>query len=272
MKLVQRLTFIAALSAMPCLHAQQPATTADVPKAKPAKAGLPAGPNKAAVKTPEELAAAKALLKAEREKVHTIATIDFKIGRSDQQILIELFPDDAPKTVANFMENVRKGTYKGVAVHRAIDDYLVQTGDPASKDKDAKEKWGTGQEYTIPGEFKLPHLLGSVAMARRSDKVNPKRESNGTQFYFALGNMNALNGSYAVFGQVVSGMEVLKQISKSVTDSNDCPLARIEIKDIKVTEQTGPLFTMVTTMKGKKHQSKPDALKGPIERFIERIW
>ena len=114
--------------------------------------------------------------------------------------------------------------------------------------------------------------VGSVAMARRSDKVNPKHDSDGTQFYFGLGNMSALNGSYTVFGQVVSGLDVVKRISHAVTDSNDCPVARIEIKDVKISEQKGPLFSMITTPHGNTRQSKPDALKGSLEKFIERIW
>jgi hypothetical protein len=84
--------------------------------------------------------------------------------------------------------------------------------------------------------------------------------------------MSALNGSYTVFGKVVSGLDVIKRISRSVTDSNDCPLARIEIKSVKISEQKGPLFTMVTTPHGNKRQTKPQALKSGLEKFIERIW
>ena len=83
-------------------------------------------------------------------------------------------------------------------------------------------------------------------MARRGDKVNPSRKSDGTQFYFALGNMTGLNGQYSVFGQVVSGLDDLKRLSKVVTDTNDCPLERVEIKKI-VVEQKGPLVTMNST-------------------------
>lgn len=279
MKPAQSILVLAAVTALASLNAQtpKPEEVANAPKAQPAPAKPAPAYGSAAnkksskdkpTKTPEQIEAEK----AEKGKVHTLATVELSVAGREEQVLIELFPDDAPKTVANFIENVKKGTYKGVAVHRAISDYLVQTGDPVSKDKDAREKWGTSQEYTIPGEFKLPHADGSVAMARRGDKVNPKHDSDGTQFYFGLGNMSALNGSYTVFGQVVSGLDVIKKISRSVTDSNDCPLARIEIKEVKISEQKGPLFTMVTTPHGNKRQTKPDALKGPIEKFLERIW
>jgi len=209
--------------------------------------------------------------KEQANETHTIAVMNVEFGGSDHQIIFELLPDKAPRTVQNFIENVDKGVYKGLAFHRAMDDYLVQTGDPASKDNSAREKWGLTQEYTIPGEFGLPHVEGSVAMARRGDKVNPSRKSDGTQFYFALGNMTNLNGQYSVFGQVVSGLDDLKEMSKVVTDSNDCPLERVEIKSIKVADQKGPLVVMTGSRKN-KHMTRPEAVKGPVEKFIERIW
>src|SRR6202043_3896134 len=117
----------------------------------------------------------------EKSKVHLLAAMEIQIGGGGtEQVLIELFPNDAPKTVNNFVNNVKKDFYKGLAFHRAIKDYLVQVGDPKSKDQNARDQWGLTQEYTIPGEPKLPHVLGSVAMARRNEKVNPKLDSDGT--------------------------------------------------------------------------------------------
>jgi cyclophilin family peptidyl-prolyl cis-trans isomerase len=211
------------------------------------------------------------LTKEQMNETHTIAIMEVEFGGADHEIIFELLGDKAPKTVQNFIENVDKGIYKGLAFHRAVDDYLVQTGDPASKDEGAREKWGLSEEYTIPGEFQLPHVAGSVAMARRGDKVNPSRRSDGTQFYFALGNMTGLNGQYSVFGQVVSGLEDLKAMSKVVTDTNDCPLERIEIKSIKVGEQKGPLITMTGSGKNKRI-TRPEAAKGTLEKLIERVW
>jgi hypothetical protein len=115
-------------------------------------------------------------------------------------------------------------------------------------------------------------VTGSVAMARRGDKVNPSRKSDGTQFYFAVGNMSGLNGQYSVFGQVVSGLEDLRQMSKVVTDTNDCPLERVEIKKIRVVEQKGPLVTMSSSGGKNKRITKPDAAKGAFEKVLERIW
>lgn len=215
--------------------------------------------------------AVKAAAREKMDESHTLAVMDVAFGGDTHQIIFELFAKDAPKTVENFIDNVEKNIYKGMAFHRAVDDYLVQTGDPASKDKNARERWGLTQEYTIPGEFKLPHEAGSVAMARRSDESNPGRKSDGTQFYFAVGNLSNLNGQYTVFGKIVSGMDSLKQLSNVVTDSNDCPLERAEISKIRIIEQKGPLVSLSST-KTKKGSTRPEALKGPIEKFLDRVW
>jgi cyclophilin family peptidyl-prolyl cis-trans isomerase len=109
-------------------------------------------------------------------------------------------------------------------------------------------------------------------MARRGDAVNPDRHSNGYQFYFSLGNLSNLDGSYAVFGQVVSGLDVLQAISRVPADSNDCPLTRIEVKGIRVVDQKGPLVVMHETGTGRRHYTKPSSAKGTLTRWLERIW
>ncbi len=265
MKLLPSLLISAILGSSANLIAQQ--TMTGDKKAKPAtKADTPAKKNA----TPNDGAGTDAI---KEKKPHLLAAMEVKIGRESGEILFELFPKDAPGTVENFRANVESGYYNGLAVHRAVKDYLVQTGDSASRDDKARETWGLTQERTIPGEFKRPHIVGAVAMARRGDNVNPDRKSDGSQFYFVLGNMSALDGKYTVFGEVVTGMPSLKKISRSVTDSNDCPVVRIEIKKVKIVEQSGPLVTTSTTSSGKhKTTFKPDALKGPFERFIDRIW
>ena len=84
--------------------------------------------------------------------------------------------------------------------------------------------------------------------------------------------MSSLNGQYTVFGQVVSGLEWLERISRVPADSNDCPLERIEVKSVKVVDQKGPLIVLKTSNTGKRRLTKPEAAKGPFERFIGRIW
>jgi cyclophilin family peptidyl-prolyl cis-trans isomerase len=259
MKLAQTLLMCVALGSVASVHAQL---------------GWPASKTKAAAKKKAPVdEAAKAAAAEEKRKVHVLVAMEFKFGRETGEVLFELFPDDAPKTVANFCNLIEKDFYNGLAVHRAVKDYLVQTGDSASRDDKARETWGLTQESTIPPEIKRKHTVGAVAMARRRDSVNPNRHSDASQFYFVLGNMSALDGGYTVFGQVVSGMPVLKKISRTVTDSNDCPVVRVEIKKAKVVEQTGPPVTVTSTPSGRhKTTTRPDALKGPFERFLERIW
>lgn len=208
-----------------------------------------------------------------KNEVHKLAIMDIKYGGDIREVVFELFPNDAPRTVGNFADNCASGSYNGLAIHRAIDGYLVQTGDPTTSDESARDRWGTGgEDKTIAAEIKRPHKLGAVAMARRSDRVNPERKSNGSQFYFALGNMSALDGQYTVFGQIVSGLEWIERISRVPADSNDCPLERIEVKSVKVVDQTGPLTVVRESNTGKRRLTKPDAAKGRIEKFIERVW
>ncbi len=271
MKIISHIIVCAILLTAQQLHAQQsPSKSASAAKAKTKSSVATTKPT---TKVAADKADATAAASLEQQAVHTLAVMTVHTGRTSEQVMFEIFPNKAPQTVKNFQQNVDKGTYNGLAFHRAVKDYLVQTGDPISKDDNARDKWGLSQLSTIPGEFKLPHTIGAVAMARRGDKSNPERQSDGNQFYFVLGDMSGLDGQYTVFGQVVSGLDVLRKISRSVTDSNDCPVVRVEIKKIQVIEQKGSLTAKTSSGKGKlKHTTKPDALKGPMERFIERIW
>lgn len=205
-------------------------------------------------------------------EVHKLAVLDVEFGGRTETIMFELFDKAAPKTVANFTENASSGAYRDLAFHRAIRDYLVQTGDPLTADDSKRNSWGTGgEDKTVAAEIKLPHKVGAVAMARRGDAVNPDRASNGYQFYFVLGNMAALDGSYTVFGQVVSGLDTLQAISRVPVDSNDCPLSRVEVKSVRVVDQKGPLIVMHDSSKTRRY-TKPSAAKSAVTRFIERIW
>lgn len=208
----------------------------------------------------------------DRDSVHQLAVMEIKFGGNAETVIIELFPNDAPQTVANFIDHCESKAYNGLAFHRAIENFLVQTGDPLTADENKREEWGTGgEEATIPAEIKRTHGLGSVAMARRADKVNPSRRSNGSQFYISLGNYGAVNGKYTVFGQVVEGIDVLQHISKMPVDSNDCPVARIEVASMKIVEQKGPLLAK-SSASGKRGFRKPGAAKGWFERALERVW
>lgn len=208
-----------------------------------------------------------------KDSMHKLAVMEVSFGGTTEEVMFELYPQDAPQTVSNFLDNCEMGAYKGLAFHRAIEKFIVQTGDPLTSDEGARERWGTGGEAkSVPAEIKRPHRKGAVAMGRRSDKVNPSRKSNGYQFYFALGNFSSLEGKYTVFGQVVSGIEVLEKISRMPVDSNDCPIARIEVKNIKVIDHKGPLYPPTRGQDDGRNYSKPAAAKGFFERLIERVW
>ena len=117
------------------------------------------------------------------------------------EIRIEFFPEDAPKTVENFVTLAKKGFYNGLNFHRVVPDFVVQGGCPKGN--------GTGGPgYTIKAEFnKQKHVRGTVAMARSQHP-----DSAGSQFYIMLGPAPHLNGQYTAFGRVVSGMDVVDTI------------------------------------------------------------
>ena len=119
------------------------------------------------------------------------------------EIRLEFFAEDAPQTVENFVTLARKGFYNGLTFHRVVPGFVVQGGDPKGN--------GTGGPgYTIKAEFnKRKHVRGAVAMARSQDP-----DSAGCQFYITYGAQPHLDGSYTVFGQVVSGLEHVDRIAQ----------------------------------------------------------
>lgn len=133
------------------------------------------------------------------------AVITTKHGK----ITIELHEKQAPKTVANFKKLAREGFYNGLSFHRVVPGFVVQGGDPAGN--------GTGGPgYTVEAEIdpNLKHLTGTVATARKGDRVNPQKRSSGSQFYICLAPTPHLDGGYTIFGQVVEGMDAVKKVRK----------------------------------------------------------
>lgn len=132
---------------------------------------------------------------------------------------LELYPDIAPKTVENFLSLVQKNFYDGLIFHRVIKGFMIQGGDP--------EGTGCGGPgYSIPGEFSangfennLKHTEGVISMARSQ---NPN--SAGSQFFIMHKNSPHLDGSYAAFGKIIEGMEVVNKIAETRTDWSDRPL------------------------------------------------
>lgn len=165
-----------------------------------------------------------------------VAVMQIKVGKEKQfqQVVIGLYDDAAPQTVANFKELCRKRFYNGMRFHRAFPSTLVQTGDPKSRHGVADRSGTGGPGYTVPAELGRNHVRGAVAMSRLGDVVNPSKASNGSQFYVCLTSMPKLDGKYTVFGEVLEGLDVLDFISNQPTDSNDFPLAKIVIKSITI--------------------------------------
>ncbi len=152
----------------------------------------------------------------------------FETGMGD--ITIELYPNDAPKHVENFKKLVKEGFYDGTTFHRVIPGFMIQGGDPNSKDNDKSNDGTGGPGYTIPAEIKRKHEKGSVAGARLGDAVNPKKESSGSQFYIVTGEASHLDGEYTVFGKVKQGMDVALKIENVKRDSRDNPIEKVTIK------------------------------------------
>lgn len=136
------------------------------------------------------------------------------------------FQDLAPKHVESFLTLARKGFYDGTIFHRVIPGFMIQGGDPNTKDPSNRQSYGNGGPgYTLPAEFNgLPHERGIVSAARAADP-----NSAGSQFFIVIDKAPHLDGKYTVFGEVVRGMDVADTIVQQPRDRRDNPLERVEI-------------------------------------------
>ena len=149
------------------------------------------------------------------------------------EIKLVLF-EDTPEHRANFLKLTEEGFYDGTTFHRAIDGFMVQGGDPNTKDSEPRND-GTGNPgYTVPAEINPAHkhVRGAVAAARQDDRVNPSKASSGSQFYIVENHDGTpmLDGVYTVFGQVIDGLDVIDKIAAQPTDGRDRPLTDIKMK------------------------------------------
>ena len=155
-------------------------------------------------------------------------------------ITVKLYKE-TPKHRDNFAKLALEGFYDGIQFHRVIYGFMIQGGDPLTKDPANKARFGTGDpDYTIPAEI-LPshnHKKGALAAARRGDAVNPFRESSGSQFYIVQDPYTCaqLDGQYTVFGETISGLDVVDKIARVDTDGRDCPLSEVKIITITLDE------------------------------------
>lgn len=190
-----------------------------------------------------------------------------KIETNKGIILIMLY-DDTPLHRDNFIKLVNSGFYNDLLFHRVIADFMIQGGDPDSKNAPAGQMLGNGGPgYTIPAEINAEHFhkKGALAAARTGDHINPKRESSGSQFYLVqgqvftdmqldqfenrtgtkytkkqrdayttIGGTPHLDNQYTVFGEIVDGLDVVDKIAKVQTDSNNRPKEDIKIIKISI--------------------------------------
>ena len=215
-----------------------------------------------------------ALAEAAETPKSSQVTLEFMTGETARRVIIELDEARAPQTCANFRKLVESGYYQELAVHRIIPNYLVQAGDPYSREIGKKHLWGTGgPDYTVPAELGGKHVRGSVAMARLPDAQNPRKDSNGSQFYVALDDLKQLDGEYTVFGKVVRGIEHLDYISQLTADTNDVPMSRVLIHRTALgddTQHTQPplaeraMKPVAAAADGLKDVSKAVASKLPL--------
>ncbi len=157
------------------------------------------------------------------------AVIETKFGEME----IEFLSDKAPGHVKNFLDLARKGFYDGTTFHRVIPGFMIQGGDPNTKDATgSRARHGTGGPgYTIKAEFNdTAHKRGVVSMARSNDP-----NSAGSQFFICVADAGFLDRQYSAFGRVVRGMEVADKIVGAARDSRDNPNERIDMK-VKVVE------------------------------------
>ncbi len=180
----------------------------------------------------EKVAEAEAMMgRLEEEPIFDIQT---NLGT----IKVKLY-SKTPKHRANFEKLALSGFYDGLLFHRVIDGFMIQGGDPNTKDTTLVEKYGQGGPgYTIPAEFvpEYRHKKGALAAARRGDAANPERESSGSQFYIVQdeGACAALDGAYTVFGETVEGFDVIDKIAKVARDRRDRPISDVRIISIKL--------------------------------------
>ncbi len=146
-------------------------------------------------------------------------------GQALGDIVLNFFPDVAPGHVKNFTDLAKKGFYNGTTFHRVIPGFMIQGGDPNSKNPDRSSHGMGGPGHKVKAEFNSkPHKRGIVSMARSNDP-----DSAGSQFFICVADANFLDWQYTVFGEVVSGMDVADKVVGMKRDGNDNPFERVEM-------------------------------------------
>ena len=153
------------------------------------------------------------------------------IKTTEGEMVVEFWPEVAPKTVENFKTLARKGFYDGTCFHRVIKDFMIQGGDPLTKDPAQERHWGTGGPgHKVKAEFnERHHDRGVLSMARSQDP-----DSAGSQFFICHGTPRFLDRQYTAFGKLIRGDEVLEKIATTPTRPQDRPIKRVGIESIAI--------------------------------------
>lgn len=158
------------------------------------------------------------------------------IETSQGAMTVAFWPEVAPKTVANFKKLAAQGFYDGTCFHRIVKGFMVQGGDPLTRDPAAEARWGTGGPgYHIPAEFnQRPHVRGVISMARSQDP-----DSAGSQFFICLADARFLDRQYTAFGELVAGDDVLERIGqtpvqRSGSGENSKPIQRVAVNSVRL--------------------------------------
>jgi len=172
---------------------------------------------------------------AQAEKKDNAPKTDVKevavIKTSEGEMVVEFWPEVAPKTVENFKALAKKGFYDGTCFHRVIKGFMIQGGDPKTKDASKESDWGTGDPgYKIKAEFNdRKHVRGVISMARSQHP-----DSAGSQFFICHGVASSLDRQYTAFGKLIKGDDVLEKIATTPTHSPDRPSKRMAVESIKI--------------------------------------
>ena len=163
------------------------------------------------------------------------------ISTSAGEMVVEFWPDVAPKTVENFKTLAKKGFYDGTCFHRIVKGFMIQGGDPLTKDLNREDEWGTGGPgHRIKAEFNdRSHERGVISMARSSDP-----DSAGSQFFICLANAAFLDRQYTAFGKLIKGDDILGKIGDTPTKAGgggekSKPLSRVSVESIRIAAGQG---------------------------------
>ena len=179
---------------------------------------------------------AVASVNAEEQKPMNSANEVAVIRTSEGEMVAEFWPEGAPNTVENFKKLARSGFYDGTAFHRIVKGFMIQGGDPLTKDPAKESRYGTGDPgYKIKAEFNdRSHERGVLSMARSSDP-----DSAGSQFFICLANVSRLDHQYTTFGKIIKGDDVLGKIGDTEVTTSDSgerskPTKRVTVESIKI--------------------------------------